>query len=139
MKLFILQILVYFLIQSILFVDSNNHPGVASKTLSDFLALNSDDQCGDDDVTASPKTSRTITKPTEEEEERKDKLKNEIQEEQKVAFEEEVDDENLVNFTRIQLPRFENVDVNKPFTTVLPGDIEVNVTVLSVSPFIFGM
>ena len=43
-----------------------------------------------------------------------------------------------VTFSRIRLPKFDDVKVNQTFTTVLPGDIEAEVKVLSLSPFIFG-
>ena len=48
----------------------------------------------------------------------------------------EIDDD--VIFKRLRLPRFDKVKVNESFNTVLPGDVEANVKVLSVSPFIFG-
>ena len=43
-----------------------------------------------------------------------------------------------ITYSRIRLPKFDDVKVNQTFITVLPGDIEVQVKVLSLSPFIFG-
>ena len=51
------------------------------------------------------------------------------------SLENEADD---VIYSRLRLPKFDTVKENQTFTTLLPGDVEVNVTVLSVSPFIFG-
>ena len=43
-----------------------------------------------------------------------------------------------VTFSRIRLPKFDDVKVNQTFSTFLPGEIEASVKVLSISPFIFG-
>lgn len=42
------------------------------------------------------------------------------------------------NFTRIMLPKIGNLRLNERLETILPGDVDVNITVLSSNPFVFG-
>jgi len=130
MKLSIPGTFVYVLLLQTVFVNCNH--GSASKTLSDFLTLNSDDKCDGDDVAVQLPPKHSTTKEIGKKVEIESKKTEEEEEDMETAG------DNLVNFTRIRLPQFKNVSINKTFTTVLPGDVDVDVTVLSTSPFIFG-